>query len=412
MDKSNLLGSGVYGKVYKVNVGGRDVAVKFIENDGDGMRELGEVNLLKKFDHPNILKRFDELFVLPNEIGITLPLASTDLENAIKAGISGNKKQQWVYELLSGVNFIHRNGYYHCDIKPANVLIINDRAVIADLGLMGLQILKSERCQSIASPQLLYIRSDDSEKLIMTNPIYQKPFTNIQTDLWALGETIYYVANSEYPILNSVDRMNEYVATNTLPIEGEFNSIIKTLLNPDPEELNINLTILLGEEPFNGKHTNYISGTVDNNIINANPVIFTSLLEKQMKILFPWFLGVFKHSRNANIVLFNAIDMFYRIFNIIPDRRQYQLFICACLTISAKIYGEFTYIDYLIDNLFTQEQLSQTERTIVEFLGGVLDRDLPIFYGVDVEKFKKWIVVNPEKYEQFNMANLVREINS
>ena len=43
-----------------MNVNGRDVAVKFIENeDGDEMRELGEVNLLKKFDHPNILKRFD-----------------------------------------------------------------------------------------------------------------------------------------------------------------------------------------------------------------------------------------------------------------------------------------------------------------------------------------------------------------
>ena len=86
MDKSNLLGSGAYGKVYKMNVNGRDVAVKFIENDDYGMRELGEVNILKKFDHPNILMRFDELFFFPDEIGITLPLAATDLQKAIKTG--------------------------------------------------------------------------------------------------------------------------------------------------------------------------------------------------------------------------------------------------------------------------------------------------------------------------------------
>jgi hypothetical protein len=54
----------------------------------------------------------------------------------------------------------------------------------------------------------------------------------------------------------------------------------------------------------------------------------------------------------------------------------------------------------------------KTERKIIEVLGGVLDRDLPIFYGSSLEKFKKWIVENPEKYEQFNMPGLVSQINS
>ena len=120
MDKSHLLGSGSFGKVYKVD--GKDIAIKYVENDNNGMRELGEVNLLTKFNHPNILKRFDELFILPNEIGICLPFASTDLYNAVRFGLTGDRKQ-WIYELISGVNFIHKNGYYHCDIKAKNVFL-------------------------------------------------------------------------------------------------------------------------------------------------------------------------------------------------------------------------------------------------------------------------------------------------
>ena len=420
MDKSTLLGSGTYGKVYKMNINGRDVAVKFIENDEDGMRELGEVNLLKKFDHPNILKRFDELFVLPNEIGITLPLANGDLERAIRVGVSADKKERWVYEMLSAVHCIHKNGYYHCDIKPANVLIISDNAVIADPGLMGLQILEGSTCQSIVNPQLLYNHSNGLKKTKMTNPVYRKSFTNAQSDLWALGETIYYVANRDYAISTDISRMNAYIETNKLPIEGEFNRIIKTLMNPDPEELNINLTILLAEEPFNGKYSDYISGTVNNDIPNKNPVIFTRALKEWFEIEFEWLLKSDDNLEIDNYIIFyNAIDMFYRVFNIIPDpKRQMSVFIWACFTLSGKIYGQDIDLTDIMDlneqtdDPFTEDELFATEKVIVEFLGGVLDRDLPIFYGVSFEKFKTWISANPEKYEQFNMAGLVREINA
>ena len=413
MDKSTLLGSGVYGKVYKMNISGRDVAVKFIENDQDGMRELGEVNLLKKFDHPNILKRFDKLFVLPDEIGISLPLATTDLAKAISIGsVSQDKKERWVYEMLSGMHCIHKNGYYHCDIKAENTLIISDRAVIADPGLMGLQILKSPTCQSIASPQMLFKRVLPARS--MSDPVYRKQFTNAQADLWALGETIYYVANGRYPILNDIDRMNAYIATNKLPIEGAFNTIIKTLMNPDPEELNINLTILLAEEPFNGRYVDYISGTINNDIQNKNPVIFTPLIKKSFAILFDWIFSLCKRLNIDAIIIYNTVDMFYRVFNMALSHDQYQLFICACLSLSGKIYGKDISADglvYLSAGMLTKQQLLETEKRILEFLGGVLDRDLPLFYNVSIDKFKSWIVANPEKYEQFNMAGLVREIN-
>ena len=414
MNKTTLIGSGSYGKIYMID---KTIALKCIENTEDGMAELSEVNLLKKFDHPNILKRFDELFIIGNEIGITLPLASGDLVIATKAGVSDIKKQQWVYELLSGIHCIHKNGYYHGDIKPQNVLIISDKAVIADPGLMGLQIYNleiDETVQSLACPQLLYKRANPNDKKLMTHPIYQKRCTSIQSDLWALGETIYFIANCMYPIGNTIKFMNLYIETNTLYIQGLFHTIITTLLNPDPDEL-INLTVLLEEEPFNGLYTEYIYGTINKHIHNKNPVVFTPELKNHFHILFSWIIKICHIFKTDSIVIFNTIDMFYLIFNIIKDPSFYQMFICACLTLSGKIYGKFISpknINVITTRAVTVEQLLESEKLIVQFLGGILDRDLPLFYGVSVDKFEKWIVDNPEKYEQFDMTRLVCEINT
>ena len=133
-----------------------------------------------------------------------------------------------------------------------------------------------------------------------------------------------------------------------------------------------------------------------------------------------WIIKITEELGVGKITTYNTIDMFYRIHNIIPNnsvsiKLDVIRFMCTCLTLSAKIYkNEFDPLKIILPKgiIFTKDQLFATERLIVEHLGGVLDIDLPIFYDVDFTKYKKWIVVNLEKYEQFNMAGLVREINA
>ena len=51
------LGKGTYGVVYKIE--GQDRAIKYIKSSGStGLKELGELNNLKRFNHPNLLKCF------------------------------------------------------------------------------------------------------------------------------------------------------------------------------------------------------------------------------------------------------------------------------------------------------------------------------------------------------------------
>ena len=406
------LGSGTFGEVFEGKMGNQEFAIKYINYDAFGIREVSEINMLKKFNHPNILKSLDMLWVEETRIGISLPLARFDLRNAITRTTPPELlKHRWIYQLLSGVNFIHKNGYYHCDIKPANVLIINDAAVISDPGLMDLQIVASMTCQTICSPQLLYKRYPEFSHL-MDNPIYKESITNnVQTDLWALGETIYFIENKKYAIFNDINDMNKYLSTRELPgKESVFNPIIKTLLNPHPSQLNINLTALLGHNPFAGVYRDYITGTINSDIPNEYPVIFRNpSLVKLFSSTISWILKECDRFRMRKLVVYNTIDMFYRIHFIIPNDSQFKLFMTACMTLSAKLYREDIFKLDLLE--VDTEQLLATEKLIVMVLKGILDRDSLIFYPVSFDKFKMWIVEYPERYEQFNMAGLVRQIH-
>jgi serine/threonine protein kinase len=131
--QSKKLGKGTYGTVYKVTKNNLEYADKEVSQ-----LDLNEVNILCTFDHPNILKAID-FFKDPieNSSHIILDLAEGSLSDEIEKSknININTKNMWMYQILSAANFFHKKGYYHCDIKPDNILIKNGNAILADFGL-------------------------------------------------------------------------------------------------------------------------------------------------------------------------------------------------------------------------------------------------------------------------------------
>ena len=131
--QSKKLGKGTYGTVYKVTKNNLEYADKEVSQ-----LDLNEVNILCTFDHPNILKAID-FFKDPieNSSHIILDLAEGSLSDEIEKSknININTKNMWMYQILSAANFFHKRGYYHCDIKPDNILIKNGNAILADFGL-------------------------------------------------------------------------------------------------------------------------------------------------------------------------------------------------------------------------------------------------------------------------------------
>lgn len=43
--------------------------------------------------------------------------------------------RNWLYQILQGLAYIHKHGYFHRDMKPENLLVHKDSVKIADFGL-------------------------------------------------------------------------------------------------------------------------------------------------------------------------------------------------------------------------------------------------------------------------------------
>ena len=117
------LGVGAHGDVYKAEdvTTGQIVAVKKSKD----INTLGnEAEILKSMHYQNIIK-FIDYFVNGDEGFLIMEYANSGFEK-ISSEILDVRLQR-VYELFSGLSYIHRHGLIHTDIKPENILLGNGR---------------------------------------------------------------------------------------------------------------------------------------------------------------------------------------------------------------------------------------------------------------------------------------------
>ncbi|XP_028125960.1 mitogen-activated protein kinase kinase kinase NPK1-like [Camellia sinensis] len=147
--KDELIGCGAFGRVYMgLNINsGALLAIKQVSIAGNSaakektrahIRELEEeVNLLENLSHPNIVRY----------LGTTREDASLNILLEIVPGGSISSLlgkfgsfpesviRMYTKQLLLGVEYLHRNGIMHRDIKGANILVDNKGCIkLADFG--------------------------------------------------------------------------------------------------------------------------------------------------------------------------------------------------------------------------------------------------------------------------------------
>jgi serine/threonine protein kinase len=146
--KIKKLGKGAYGKVMQVVhiPTKKSYAVKRYEeifsNDLRGKRLLRELSILKSVKHPClnklqcVLKPEDpETF---NELYLVLDICDMDLKKLLKSSkyLEEAQVKSIVYDMLCGLNYLHKSNIIHRDLKPANILINDDCTIqICDFGL-------------------------------------------------------------------------------------------------------------------------------------------------------------------------------------------------------------------------------------------------------------------------------------
>ena len=161
---------------------------------------LQEVNLLKRVNHPNIIKYLDS-FIFQNELYIAVEWADKgDVKRLIRKykqegdEIDEARVIEYTREIAGGLNHMHEQRVIHRDLKPANILITSDG--IFKLGDLGLgRIMNTETIKTFSK---------------VGTPLYMAPEVingssgyDFKCDNWSLGCVIYELITLRSPFQTS-----------------------------------------------------------------------------------------------------------------------------------------------------------------------------------------------------------------
>ncbi|KAF9203301.1 hypothetical protein BGZ49_006561 [Haplosporangium sp. Z 27] len=280
-DKANLFKLGPRGR----GRGRRDPEAK-VAADNDSPLDLirGEIAILKKLHHNNIVKLYevldandDSMYMVFEycEKGVLMPVSLTE---TFESKFSDDECRDIFQQMILGIEYLHEHDIIHRDIKPDNLLRSGDNVVkIVDFGVS----------------EMFNKKGDDLTKKSAGSPAFMAPelcradhgeVSGRATDVWSMGVTLYCLRYGHLPYVSaSILEMQQIIRESEFKLpEGEdprFVHLIKSLLEKDPSK---RITIdQLREDPWvtnDGKHqliskeantTNVVTELTDADIAGA-----------------------------------------------------------------------------------------------------------------------------------------------
>ncbi|EJW05303.1 CMGC/MAPK protein kinase [Edhazardia aedis USNM 41457] len=182
------LGKGAYGYVISAydNVKQKKVAIKRVSNLGSHLictRTLREIKLLKHFRNEESIIRIESCIVPEtrdfNEVFMIIELMEADLHYIIYSNqyLGIQHVRYLFFQILCGLDAIHKAGVIHRDLKPANCLVNSKcQLKICDFGLAR------EGCEGDVLTNYVQTRWYRAPELLFG----EKSYTS-KVDLWSAG---------------------------------------------------------------------------------------------------------------------------------------------------------------------------------------------------------------------------------
>ena len=152
-----------------------------VGEEGIPSTAIREISLLKELNHINIVKLYEVLHS-PKKLTLVFEYVEQDLKKLIDSangkGLDMKLVKILLYQLLKGVDHIHKNKVLHRDLKPQNLLISKDYIVkIGDFGLArGFGIPVKNYTHEVVT---LWYRPPD---VLLGNKAY-----GTTVDMWSIG---------------------------------------------------------------------------------------------------------------------------------------------------------------------------------------------------------------------------------
>ncbi len=205
----------------------RDVAIKVLHPDLAAAlgaeRFLVEIKTTAKLQHPHILALLDSgdadgllYYVMPYVAGESL---RARLERETQLAV--DDAVRIAREVASALDYAHRNGVVHRDVKPENILIHEDQALVADFGI-------SLAVSAAGGPRMT------QTGLSLGTPAYMAPEQAMgeraidgRADIYALGAVLYEMLVGEAPFTGpTVQAIVARVMTESpRPVTGQRRSV-------------------------------------------------------------------------------------------------------------------------------------------------------------------------------------------
>lgn len=199
------LGEGAFASVTKAvdNETGEIVAIKTMKSKFYSWKEcvkLPEVQSLRTLAHPNVIK-LKAVIREKNTLHLVFEYMNGNLYEIMKdtpSQFSESRIRNVAYQILQGLAYVHKYGYFHRDMKPENLLVVKDTIKIADFGL----------AREIRSrpPYTEYVstRWYRAPECVLRSKNYNSPI-----DMWAAGAIIaeLYMMKPIFPGQSTMDQL-------------------------------------------------------------------------------------------------------------------------------------------------------------------------------------------------------------
>ena len=243
------LGDGSFGVVFcAINIQtGMKIAMKQIEklkeNVIDDLEIKNEINILKKLDHPNIVKIYEFYNTKKNYFLITEYYKYGELYNYLKFSYNETQIAVLFYQVFSGLCYLHENNILHRDLKLENIMISDiEKDINTGIDYFWIKIIDFGTAK--------IFKKSKNEKAVVGSSYYIAPEVlkqkyNEKCDTWSIGVIMYMIIvgkapfdgeNDEEILENIKTGVYDYKNKKLLSTSKECQDLISKLLEVDTKK--------------------------------------------------------------------------------------------------------------------------------------------------------------------------------